>query len=44
MYASRYGKLEVVRTLLENRANVDTQNTNVSDVNDRGNSSTYYCR
>ena len=43
MMASEWGKLEVVRTLLENRANVETQNM-VSDDHDRGNSNTYYCR
>ncbi len=43
MLASQYGRLEVVRTLLENRANMDTHN-NVSDDHDRGYSSTYYCR
>ena len=43
MLASQYGRLEVVRTLLEYEADVETQN-NVSDDHDRGYSSTYYCR
>jgi len=43
MLASQNGKLEVVRTLLENRADMETHN-NVSDDHDSDYNSTYYCR